>query len=281
MEFNRSIRAVDPLEDFAFLPMGLEAEGRLEEARIVTLEYFSHFPDLGGLSLLPLFEIYRASVRAKVDCILLKQGPDKAREDYLRNRLENYLRFMSVKLQHSRASARTLRVMMGLPASGKSLRARKLQEEHNCLYFASDIVRKRMFHIGLTASSRSGDLKGIYTPEITRRLYRRLGALARIGTRNGFDVILDATYSRNAHREHIMKLAERFGLELEFYWVQADEETTARRLEKRKTKQGISELTDIELWKKMRDSFDDFTPPPGVKLIRMDSSQPAEPATGL
>jgi adenylylsulfate kinase len=93
--------------------------------------------------------------------------------------------------------------LTGIPASGKSSITREL----------AGVLRLRGVSVVVLESD---EMRRILTPQPTYReeerddFYRALAEIGAMITRNGIDVIFDATANRRAYRDRARKLIERF-----------------------------------------------------------------------
>ncbi len=265
VEFSPEIRAVDPYEDIAFTSMALRLEGRPDLAERFITAYASSSTDMRGLRLLRLFEIYRATVRAKIDVFSVKAGIGN--QDRYAKRIEAYLRLCDTILKSVPIAVRMF-VVSGLPATGKSTRALALSRRENAVVLSSDVVRKRMGGAPLEERRPDAAFSGAFQPKNTARIYRRMTALAGEALRDKRSVILDATFSRRRDRDRAKRVALRAGAPFALHFVEADPAVVEKRLEERKSRPGISDLTDFETWKCMRDRFE--RPGPDEPTVKRD-----------
>ena len=270
VEFNAAIRAADPIEDIAFVSMALRIEGRPGLAEDFLASYFSKTVDIAGLPLLPLYEIYRAAVRAKVDRIMLSSSPGEERVAYLRERFQGYIAFIRNRMTEKSPPPGRLTLVIGLPASGKSVFSAQRRRETGALVLSTDVIRKRMLGIHPTSrASRTPNrevFSGAYSREMSERVYRRQAAMARIALREGFHVIADGTFLKKRWRERLRRLAQRTGALMECCLIEAKEATIRERLRERKNGSGHSDLDDFNVWLSMREGFE--SPDPEENFIR-------------
>lgn len=260
-EFSPVFRAVDPLEDAAFLSMALAVEGRQDLAGVFESEYMSWSGDAGFPVLYTMFEIYRAAVRAKVDTIMAQDARgrgDDARAGHLTARIQRYLSFIEESLEDR--GRPSLTVFMGLPASGKSRRAQELALAQGAVRLATDIIRKRITGLDPLSDGRAAAGGVLYTADKTVRTYRRCQALTRRLLASGRSVVLDAMSAKNSQRMKFNLEALRCGIRARFVEVYASEETVAKRLLRRQAKQTVSDMKDLETWRTVRDSFEAPSP---------------------
>jgi predicted kinase len=122
-------------------------------------------------------------------------------------------------------------IICGLTGSGKSTLARELGERLGMPVINSDAVRKKI-------AEKSGRQSvpfnaGIYSSTMTEKTYSRIAREAEKEILNGSGAILDATFGQKAHRQKIIRLAEKHRVPLLVIHCVAPEETTRRRLAER------------------------------------------------
>ena len=125
--------------------------------------------------MLAFYGAQHAWVRAKVALLRASQeNADAEREQ----RVAAELAALAGRLQW-RARMPLAVIVCGPLASGKSTLAEVLEERSGLARFSSDVVRKRL--AGIAPSERGSER--LYAPEIDRRVYDELGALANCGCR--------------------------------------------------------------------------------------------------
>jgi gluconokinase len=162
-------------------------------------------------------------------------------------------------------------VVFGLSGSGKSFLARLLAEHFGFKWIRSDEVRKRLAGLDPQVSAKAPFGEGIYTEEMTRRVYEEMARLAGENLAKGQWVVVDATFLKRWQRELFRK---KFGDAL-FVFAQCPEEEILRRLEGRKD---ISDA-DVEIYKKQKEEFE-FPEGESYIPLRTDRS-PEELLEGL
>ena len=271
IEFNSTLRILDIISDLAFLAMDLEYNGFLQPARLVIREYIKRSDDFGALPLLDFYRCYRAMVRCKVNCFLLR-GIDlsSVRRRSLQAAVDNYL-----NLAHGYAtsfSRPTLWMVCGLPASGKSTLAKALAEVHDLHVIRSDVVRKNLFPRCEDPGENTGFESGLYSAHATEATYKKSFSLAREMLKKGLRVIIDATFSRDIYRREALRLATDSQARPVFVECRAKDTLLAERLRGRETEPSISDarLSHLERFKQR------FTPITRVApaiLITVDTKQ--------
>jgi aminoglycoside phosphotransferase family enzyme len=210
IEFNPGLRWIDTMSELAFLVMDLEAADEVPQARRLLNRYLEISGDYGGLSVLDLYKVYRAMVRAKVTAIRLGQAdlePEEAARD--RAELEHYV---SLAAGYTRRRRVRLVLTHGVAGTGKSRLAARLRERLPLIHIRSDLERKRLFGIPAGARSGSGVDSGIYTPAAGERTYTRLLELTRDILGAGYSPLVDATFLKASQRRPFLELAAEKGV---------------------------------------------------------------------
>ncbi|MCB1165113.1 MAG: AAA family ATPase [Leptospiraceae bacterium] len=307
VEFSKSIRQVDPYEDLAFTTMGLELEGRSELARWLSVDYLYRSGDVTGFALLPYYEIYRASVRLMVDLLQRKDSPT-ARLD---KRIASYEQYISQKINAPAAPGTGDRwqrtgplciVLMGLPATGKS-RIGGLLRQDGIPVISSDALRKQQNrNPGIRQPEEYG--QGKYKESKKKRVYQLLVASASRLLRTENVICLDASFSRAEYRtlledlrrpkralpanpqtyseaphgrdatENDRWLQNRRSLRFLFLETVCSREEIKRRLDRRKTKPGFSDLTDFATWEKLEAAFETIQIDASDAYVRLPTDGP-------
>jgi len=195
VEFDPRLREIDVACDLAFLVMDLERLGRPECARDLVATYRAAGGDPGDPELVAFFAAYRAWVRATVACERAAELADDpagraASEAEARSLLDLGHRFAW------RARGRSLLVVCGLAASGKTTLAERLAAVSGLPLLSSDLLRKR--RVGLAPEERGGP--ALYTEAARLEVYRELGGEAGAALRHGDGAIVDATFHREVER---------------------------------------------------------------------------------
>jgi len=250
LEFDPGLHWIDVASDLAFLTMDLRARGHDELAAGLLDGWLTTGGDFGALGPLRFYEVYRALVRAKVASIRLSQSPaGGARRE---QELERYL---SAAERTAARPAPRLVAMAGVSGTGKSWLAARLLAPLDAIRVRSDVERKRL--CGLVADADSEG--GIYTPEITRRTYARLGELAAAALRDGFSVIVDAANLRRDERQALRGVAASAGVPFHLLWLSASPAKLDARIRDRVSVGGDPSEADASVMARQLQ----FAQPPG------------------
>jgi uncharacterized protein len=206
IEFNEPFRFVDTMFDIAYIIMDLDARNRPDLSNIFLNAYIEQTGDWEGLQVLPLYLSRQSYVRAKVTSFLLGDPtiPDAVKQEAQ----ETASRYYRLAWEYTRSplgtasesQGGTIFLMAGLSGSGKSTIAKQLAQQIGAIHLRSDAIRKHLANQPL--DERGGD--ELYTPEMTQKTYDRLLQLGMTLAAQGYPVILDAKYDRQAHRHAVI-----------------------------------------------------------------------------
>ena len=191
VEFDPALRAIDVGFDLAYLVMDLLARGHEHAAAELVRAYRDAGGDPGDDAVLAFFAANRAVLMAEV--LAMRGGQDAGAE--VRRHLALAERFAW------RARAPLVVACAGVTGSGKSTLAAELARRSGLPSISSDVVRKR--GAGLEPTARGGD--DLYTDEVTRETYAKLGRLARAAVAEHGGAIVDATFHRAANRQTFLE----------------------------------------------------------------------------
>jgi hypothetical protein len=268
LEFDPSLHWIDVANDLAFLYMDLRARGHDGIGAAALDGWLTAGGDFGALATLRFYEAYRAAVRAKVAAIRLQQSPGSA--GALRREVERYLDAADRATAPSRPM---LVATTGLSGSGKSWLASRLLGPLDAVRLRSDVERKRL--CGLPVSAATGGT--IYSEELTRRTYARLGELAHAALRDGFSVVVDAASLRSAERQALREVAAAAGVPFRLLWVSADAATLRSRVAERAAHGGDPSEATLEVLERQF-ALAEWPDPRELRdAVRVDTGRPVDP----
>ena len=231
IEFNAAFRWIDVMSEIGFIVMDLAARGRTDFAYRLLNRYLESSGDYSGLQVLRYYLVYRAMVRAKIDCIRARQ-PGLAESESTRE-WQDFVARVSLAERFATEDQRVLAITYGLSGSGKSSAALHAAERLGMVRIRSDVERKRLFGLHAGDSSHSAVEGGIYAAGASARVYERLARHARDAIEAGFGVIVDAAFLRRSAREPFRQLARALGARFAIIHCQATPDELEVRIEAR------------------------------------------------
>jgi uncharacterized protein len=230
IEFNDSFRVIDVLEDIAFLFMDIEYRGRFDLSARLHKAYFARRLEVLDEELLTFYRVYRAVVRGKVEGFAARDMEDRSEKERAVMRARDYFGLADYYINCFQKPFNPV-VFMGLSGSGKSTIARDFSPD--AVILRSDEIRKEMAGLGKGKRAHNSFGEGIYTPELTRRVYCLMLEKAVEYTRRGEKVIVDATYLKANQRKDFHETCVRKGLNPLFIHCFASEAVLKDRIRNR------------------------------------------------
>ncbi len=228
IEFNDRLRWIDIISEIAFMVMDLDHRDQPGLASRFLNAWLERSGDYAGLVLLRFYLVYRAMVRAKVDCLRACQ-PDVAAGERA-DILQDYHAYIELAERYTRARPAALLLMHGLSGSGKTTVSRYLLEQLPAIRIRSDVERKRLYGVALDASAAADAGHGIYNRTADQSTYRQLAVLAAGVLDAGYSVIVDATFLRRAQLDPFTELAGEHGVPCFVIDCRATESELRRRV---------------------------------------------------
>jgi len=235
--FNRKLRDIDVVADYAFLTMDLRARGATGLAAEFLNRYLEVTGDYAGACLLPIYEVYRSLVRAKIYAIRQRERRVSAAAGDRRGIL-HYCALASLLTTRRQP---VLVAMSGFSGSGKTRLSDRLLAELPAIRLRSDLERKRQAGLGPADDSHSGIGSGIYDEAMTLAVYDRLLDSAGKLLHAGLDIIVDATFLDARHRRKARQTAEQSGAAFVIVQTVAPEHVLRDRLLLRSALADVSE----------------------------------------
>ena len=210
IEFNEELRWIDVASDMAFVWTDLLDHGQPGLANVLLSEWLDASGDVSAPSVWSFFASYRAGVRAKVAAIRAAQlgGADASPEADAS--LAEARRYLALAQDIAHPPAPQLVITHGLSGSGKTWASgRWMQTEGSgrAIRLRSDVERKRLHGVSPLAASGSGMHEGLYRPQAHAETYASLRARARMLLHDGWSVVVDAAFLREAERRSFAELA--------------------------------------------------------------------------
>ncbi len=259
LEFNKTLRLIDPISEIAFLTTDLEARGKSIEANIFLNAWLAKSGDYLGLDLWRWYSSYRSLVRAKVMCLRLDQFDLKDTNSNEKISCENMIsKYIAQAKIVENMRPKGLIIMNGLSGSGKSTLAKKLCIELNAVKISSDLERSRLTRISSPKDKRPEFIEitsgmpsfsnGKYGKEVTDFLYMDwIPKLVQASINSCYITIVDATFMTMIYRENMRNLANKNGVKFAIINCKCSESTAIKRIADRKSRGKIESEADYNV----------------------------------
>lgn len=233
IEFNDELRWIDVASDMAFCWMDLLDHGQPGLANVLLSEWTDASGDVSAHTVWGFFASYRAAVRAKIAAIRAGQLAGSPEAD---EHLAEARRYLALAQDIAHPPAPQLVITHGLSGSGKTWASgRWLQAETSgrAIRLRSDVERKRLHGVSPLAASGSGLNSGLYRPQAHEETYASLRARARMLLQDGWSVVVDAAFLREAERRSFAELAQAEGCPFHILACEAPADELRRRISAR------------------------------------------------
>jgi hypothetical protein len=269
IEFNDRFRHLDVTSDAAFLVMDLDFHDRPDLTRffIRRLAVLLDDPDMEAL--IDFYQCYRAFVRGKVESF--HSVAEIADDDERAEAAEKARRYFQLALRYAVGGTRPAAIVcMGRVASGKSTLSAALSQELGWQVISSDMLRKTLAGVPLHIRGDAASRAQLYAAEMTERVYDTMIRETGDIIHDGHGVILDATFSKRAFRDH---LRESLG-DANVKWIVAetDEATARRRLLQRETRDHVVSDARLDDHRMLDAAFENPDELPGKRCCFVNSS---------
>ncbi|MCS7149864.1 MAG: AAA family ATPase [Caldimicrobium sp.] len=269
IEFNERFRCGDVASDLAFLAMDLDFHRFRELSRYFIHKYMEESNDQDLLKVLDFYKCYRAYVRGKIGCFTYADEGVPIEER--RRALETAQRYFDLAFHYAGGKPKVA-VFMGLSGTGKTTLARNFLEFAPAVYISSDITRKKLLGLEPEVHYYAEFEKGIYTPEITEKTYRKMIEYALEEISYGRDVILDATFKEGRYREVLKEVLREAGVTPLWILCKAPEEVIKDRIFRRTKEKTVSDAL-FETYLSQKRTFEN---PTEENLLEVDTSLPMQ-----
>jgi len=266
IEFNEPFRFVDVMFDIAYIVMDLDMRQRPDLRAAFLNTYVEETGDWEGLQVLPIYVNRQTYVRAKVISFLLNDPGASAADKQAAS--ETASRYYHLAWAYTQPQKGQLILMAGLSGSGKTTVARALAGRVGAVHIRSDAARK---HLGGIPIHERGD-DSLYTPEMTQKTYQRLLDLGVTLASEGYTVVLDAKYDRQALRQAAIAQAEANQIPLHLLHCTAPLEVLRDRLHQR-----TGDIADATVDVLAQQHFEPFLEGEQSHVVSVDSTHALMP----
>jgi len=230
VEFEASFRWIDVADEVAFLAADLNARGYPRHEQAFLGGYLARSGDYQACRLLPLYKAHRALVRAKVIALSLEGAAAEQADSKAQSAHRGYIDCAARALA---APGAMLILVTGLSGSGKTWLAERLAPALGGVHLRSDVERKRLAGLTEHEPSHSSLGSGLYSSDVTDRVYERLAIAAEHVLSGGYTAIVDATFSHRGARDVFQKVAHHLGIPACLIECQAPQEVLMSRISAR------------------------------------------------
>ena len=219
IEFDPALRWIDVISEIAFTTMDLLARQSRAHAWRLLNAYLDGREDFDGLALLPLYQVYRALIRAKVQGIHGAEAQLPSDEQAAHQ--AEMGRYLALAERLTELGSPRLILMHGVSGSGKTVISTQIIEALGAVRLRSDIERKRLSD----AVSYSADARAQIYGHLRERAQRLLAL--------GLTVVVDATFLTQDQRAPFQRLALEQAAGFAVVACRARDEVLRERLEAR------------------------------------------------
>ena len=238
LEFSDSLRQIDVASDVGFLAMDLDFHGRTDWSRHLISRLTRELPDAQLPQLVRWYQAYRACVRGKVE--YLRSTSETVSPEERTDAQERAKRYFKLASRYVLTGpVPRILAFAGHVASGKSSLAAFAAGESGWTLLSSDRIRKSLAGVRPNYRGTAVERGALYSGELTQRVYGALFSGASEQVQTGNSVILDATFSRQADRDALAKVAAAVGANLIWTFADADEEIRRKRLRDRANRSDV------------------------------------------
>ena len=157
-------------------------------------------------------------------------------------------------------------VVFGLSGTGKSFVSRILHEEFGYVWIRSDEIRKELAGLKPSEHAPAPYGQGIYSPQMTEKVYSEMVRRAREELKKGSKVVLDATFLKKWQRDLVRKdLPDPL-----FLRTWCDDETAIKRIRRRR------DISDADESVYIKQKLEEEKPQDEGDVIEINTSLPAK-----
>ena len=234
IEFNDSFRWIDTISDCAFVIMDLQDHGQTVFANHFLNRYLLKTGDYSSLPVLKFYQLYRATVRAKVAGLRLQQ--QKVESSAYKNTISDLRNYLQLAASYVHKNTTFLAISFGISGSGKSWISSQLADQLGAIQLRSDVERKRLF---------STSVEDLYSGSTTDQTYTYIMATCELVLNAGYSVIVDAAFLDKKWRRKFRAIAEKQRIPFYILSCYADQKTTRQRLRSRQDE--INNVSDADI----------------------------------
>lgn len=272
LEFNETLRFIDTISDIAFFLMDLNAMSHPDVANRFLNDYLSKTGDYDGLAGLRIYLVYRAMVRAKVASIRLNQS-NLPREE-ANSLLQSHRTYIDLAERFIVPVKNAILMMCGFSGSGKSFLAKCISDLEGMIWIRSDLERRRLSAGAVDSEPGEGSGSMNYSSEITGRTYDKMNGMSDRLLKEGFFVILDATFLLEKQRSDVIETARNNGVPLMILHCSVPEAELRKRINQRKGEGMDPSEADLDVLAWQEGIFEPFSGKELSYVIEINTAAP-------
>lgn len=269
IEFNPDLRWIDVASECAFTVMDFAARRHAGLGWRFLNRYLEGTGDYDAVAVLHWYLVYRAMVRAKVDCIRAR-APDVA-ADRAAEQWQDFLERLALAERCAAPRRPVLAITCGPSGSGKTHATQHVLERCGAIRIRSDIERKRIHGYAGSAQTGSAPGGGIYGPEATRRTFDRLGGIATELLAARQCVLVDATFLTRESRRTFRAIAQAAGARFVIVCCHAPAEVARRRIDARRRAGIDASEANHGIYARQQQAWEPFAPDECDAVIDVDT----------
>jgi len=255
IEFNERFRCGDLAADLAYLAMDLDFQECRNESRYFVEQMAQKLNDPDLLKIIDFYKCYRGYVKGKVKSL---QSTGDENSPKKRNQLQKTATdYFHLSLRYALLGSKPVQlIFMGRIATGKSTLAEHMAKSLNIDHISSDRIRKKLAGLPLYKRPSAQKRKELYSEEMSKKTYQHLFDEITVHINSGESAILDATFSKRAHRKELKNLFESVQANYLFIETQAPDETILARLKTRGKEMGAVSDARLEDFDKLTAKYE-------------------------
>lgn len=265
IEFTPRFRCRDVACELAFVAMDLDARSSRSKSECLIREYAALTSDETLSDVLPLYKVYLALVRAKVNA--LKSTDESVSADERQTSLRRAAQYAQLAATYLIGPA--MMVMCGLPGSGKSWAARAAAEPFEATVLRSDVIRKQLAGLDPYTNAAAA-VPHVYSPAYTQRTYAAMLQRARDALQQRRTVLADATFSSQQLRQPFFDLAKQLHIPRVLLHTHAPPEEIRRRMDRRRTDAQEVSDADWAVYERAAANWQDPSELPADCVVRIE-----------
>jgi len=270
IEFNERFRYGDIAAEVAFLAMDLDFENYSEISQSFVLAYIAYSQDSEIAALLDFYKCYYAFVRGKVTSFRWDEDNDIARRAIIAQSAKKY--FDLAEKYACIFKKPMLFIICGLMGTGKTFLRKGLATKLGVEALEMDALRKEMLAIPLQKHCYDDFEKGIYSQEITQRVYEKALALAQKNLSQGKSIIIDASFKNREHRAAAQKIAQQAGADFIAIQCTCPAALVKERLQIRASRENSSSDGRWEIYAQQEQNTDAYCELSEKEFFQLDTS---------